>query len=57
MSAAVPPVDADVPLAGANDNPAAPNNGTAHARCFHFGVFFRDMVKSSVRKIVEPDAK
>ncbi|MGA7374060.1 MAG: hypothetical protein WBW37_15885, partial [Methyloceanibacter sp.] len=27
---------------------AAPNNGTAHARCFRFGACFaRDMVKSS----------
>jgi hypothetical protein len=36
-------VAADAPLAIANDNPAAPNNGTAHAR-FRFGVrFTRDM--------------
>jgi hypothetical protein len=29
-----------VPLASANDNPAAPNNGTAHARCFRIEGFF-----------------
>jgi hypothetical protein len=41
-------VAADAPLASDNDNPAAPNNGTAHARCFRFeACFARDMVGSS----------
>jgi hypothetical protein len=40
-------VAADAPLAIANDNPAAPNNGTAHARCFRFeGLFAWGMVTS-----------
>src|SRR4029077_3015499 len=34
--AAGPTVAAGVPLASDNDNPAAPNNGTAQARCFRF---------------------
>jgi hypothetical protein len=43
-----PTVAADAPLASDNDNPAAPNNGTAHARCFRFeACFARDMAKSS----------
>jgi len=33
-------VAADAPLASDKDNPAAPNNGTAHARLFRFGVCF-----------------
>jgi hypothetical protein len=41
--AAGPTVAAGAPLASDNDNPAAPNNGTAHARLFRFC----DMVKSS----------
>jgi hypothetical protein len=41
-------VAADAPLASDNDNPAAPNNGTAHARCFRFEACFAcDMVESS----------
>jgi hypothetical protein len=41
-------VAADAPLASDNDNPAAPNNGTAHARLFRFeACFARDMVDSS----------
>jgi hypothetical protein len=41
-------VAADAPLASDNDKPAAPNNGTAHARCFRFeACFARDMVESS----------
>jgi hypothetical protein len=40
ISAAESPVPADAPLASDNDNPAAPNNGTAHARCFRFEDFF-----------------
>jgi hypothetical protein len=37
------------PLASDNDNPAAPSNGTAHARLFRFeACFARDMVDSSV---------
>jgi hypothetical protein len=40
MSAAGPPGTADAPVASDNDNPAAPNNGTAHARCFRFEDFF-----------------
>jgi hypothetical protein len=36
------------PLANDKDNPAAPNNGTAHARCFRFEACFScDMVESS----------
>jgi len=36
------------PLASDNDNPAAPNNGTAHARLFRFeACLARDMVESS----------
>jgi hypothetical protein len=43
-----PSVTADAPLASDNDNPAAPNNGTAHARRFRFeGCFARDMVEFS----------
>jgi len=39
---------ADAPLARDNDNPAAPNNGTAQARRFRFEVCFAcDMVESS----------
>jgi hypothetical protein len=35
-------------VASDNDNPAAPNNGTAHARLFRFETCFAfDMVKSS----------
>jgi hypothetical protein len=42
-------VVADAPLASDNDNPAAPNNGIAHARCFRFeACFVRDMVESSL---------
>jgi hypothetical protein len=41
-------VAADAPLASDNDNPAAPNNGTAHARCFRFEpCFARDMMEFS----------
>jgi hypothetical protein len=40
ISAAGISVAADAPLASDNDNPAAPNNGTAHALCFRFGSFF-----------------
>jgi hypothetical protein len=48
ISAADPPVPADAPLASDNDNPAAPNNGTAHARRFRFEACFAcDMVESS----------
>ena len=37
------------PLASDNDSPAAPNNGTAHARLFCFeACFARDMVESSI---------
>jgi hypothetical protein len=42
-----PTVAAAAPLASDNDNPAAPNNGTAHARlffCFE-ACFARDMVE------------
>jgi hypothetical protein len=47
--AAGPSVAAGAPLASDNDNPAAPNNGIAHARCFRFEVgFVRDMVRSSL---------
>jgi hypothetical protein len=36
------------PLASDNDNPAAPNNGTAHARLFRFeACLARDMVEAS----------
>jgi hypothetical protein len=45
ISAACPPVTADAPLASDNDKPAAPNNGTAHARRFCFeDCFACDMV-------------
>jgi hypothetical protein len=40
ISAAGTSVAAEAPLASDNDNPAAPNNGTAHARCFRFEGFF-----------------
>jgi hypothetical protein len=40
ISAAGTSVAADAPLASDNDNPAALNNGTAHARCFRFWGFF-----------------
>jgi hypothetical protein len=40
ISVADPPVPADAPLASDNDNPAAPNNGTAHARRFRFEACF-----------------
>ena len=41
-------VAAEAPLASHNDKTAAPNNGTAHARCFRFeACFARDMVGSS----------
>jgi hypothetical protein len=40
MTAVGPTVAAEAPLASDNDNPAAPNNGTAHARCFRFEGFF-----------------
>jgi hypothetical protein len=43
-----PTVAAGEPLTIDKDNPAAPNNGTAHARLFRFDVFFpRDMLASS----------
>jgi hypothetical protein len=46
--AAGPTVAAGAPLGSDNDNPAAPNKGTAHARCFRFEAFFlSDMVESS----------
>jgi hypothetical protein len=46
--AAGPTVAAGAPLASDNDNPAAPNNGTAHARLFRFETCFAfDMVESS----------
>jgi hypothetical protein len=39
-----PTVAAGAPLTIDKDNPAAPNNGTAHARLFRFDAFFaRDM--------------
>jgi len=48
ISAAGTSVAADAPLASDNDNPAAPNNGTAHARLFRFeDCFARDMVEFS----------
>ena len=48
MSVAAAPVPADAALASDNDNPAAPNNGIAHARFFRFEpCFARDMVESS----------
>ena len=48
ISAAGTSVAADAPLASDNDNPAALNNGTAHARLFRFDAFFAfDMVESS----------
>ena len=48
ISAAGTSVAADAPLASDNDNPAAPNNGTAHARLFRFeACFARDMVEFS----------
>jgi hypothetical protein len=48
ISAAGTSVAADAPLASDNDNPAAPNNGTAHARRFRFEPCFAcDMVESS----------
>jgi hypothetical protein len=47
MSAAGPPGTADAPLAIDNDNPAAPNKGTAHARRFRFEACLGwDMVES-----------
>src|SRR4029077_2589459 len=43
-----PAVAAGAPLTIDKDNPAAPNNGTAHARLFCFDAFFaRDMLESS----------
>jgi hypothetical protein len=48
-------VAADAPVASDNDNPAAPNNGTAHARCFRFEACFGwDMAESS--RTQSPDA-
>jgi hypothetical protein len=48
ISAASPSVAAGAPLASDNDNPAAPNKGTAHARCFRLEVCFAfDTVESS----------
>jgi hypothetical protein len=47
ISAVATSVAAGAPLASDNDNPAAPNNGTAHARCFRFETCFaRDMTDS-----------
>jgi hypothetical protein len=46
--AAGPTVAAGAPLASDNDNPAAPNNGTAHARCFRFEACLSDMMESSI---------
>jgi hypothetical protein len=57
ISAAGPSVAAGAPLASDNDNPAAPNKGTAHARCLRFEVSFAlDMVESShtFRQMFEP---
>jgi hypothetical protein len=49
ISAAGPPGTADALPASDNDNPAAPNNGTAHARCFRFEGFFAcDMVSPPI---------
>jgi hypothetical protein len=47
VSAAGTSIAADAPLASDNDNPAAPNNGTAHARPRFGTCFARDMVESS----------
>jgi hypothetical protein len=48
ISAAGTSVAADAPLASDNDNPAAPNNGTAHALLFRFeACFVCDMLESS----------
>jgi hypothetical protein len=48
ISAAGTSVAAGALLASDNDNPAAPNNGTAHARLFRFDACFAcDMVESS----------
>jgi hypothetical protein len=48
ISSAGPPVIAAAPLASDNDNPAAPNTGTAHARRFRFDACFScDMVECS----------
>jgi hypothetical protein len=40
-------VDAGAPLASDNDNPAAPNKGTAHARRFCFEACFGWAMKES----------
>ena len=51
MTAVGPSVAAEAPLASDNDNPAAPNKGTAHARCFRFeGSFAWGMVTSHTVK-------
>jgi hypothetical protein len=48
ISGAGTSVAADAPVASDNDNPAAPNNGTAHARLFRFeDCFARDMMMST----------
>ncbi|HEY2526552.1 MAG TPA: hypothetical protein VGJ20_01190 [Xanthobacteraceae bacterium] len=47
-SATPPPVAADAPPAKDNDNPAAPNTGTAFRERFRLeACFVRDMVESS----------
>jgi hypothetical protein len=46
MTDAGPSLTAEAPLVNDNDNPAALNNGTAHARCFH-PCFGWDMEESS----------
>ena len=48
ISAVGTSVAAGAPLASDNDNPAAPNNGTAQARLFRFETCFaRDMMEYS----------
>jgi hypothetical protein len=54
ISAAGTSVAADAPLASDNDNPAAPNNGTAQARRFRFEACFAcDMGDSPIGQLFD----
>ena len=54
ISAVGTSVAAGAPLASDNDNPAAPNNGTAQARLFRFETCFaRDMTEYSLGQMIE----
>ena len=54
ISAVGTSVAAGAPLASDNDNPAAPNNGTAQARLFRFETCFaRDMTEYSFGQMIE----